>query len=127
MLKALVVHNQHHQVHAFDADLQTPASSANRNERWRAPASGGAAGGDAASMFATKDEATFNQMGNYQNALRIAQHFFRNAFVRSSHDGVQNIDRRLQAFDRVFASGTCPGKVPNRPIKPINNTDIAFS
>src|SRR6185295_12875715 len=101
MLEALLVHNQDDQVHAFDADLQSPASSANGHERRRAPAIGGTARGNAASVLAAKDKPALDQVGNHQNALRIAQYFFRNSFVRSSHDGVQNIDGVIQAFHRV--------------------------
>ena len=101
MLEALIVHDQDDQVHAFDADLQSPASSADGYERWRAPAIRCAAGGHSPSMLAAKDEPAFDQVGNNQNALRIAQYFFRNSFVRSSHDGVQNIDGVIQTFHRV--------------------------
>ncbi len=30
MLETMIVHDQHNQVHAFDADLQSPTSTANR-------------------------------------------------------------------------------------------------
>src|SRR5438477_3405504 len=102
MLESLVVHDQHDEVDTFDADLQSPASSANGDERRCAPAAGGAAGGDASTVFTTENEAALNQVGNYHHALCIAQHFFWNPFVGSRHNGMQNIDRRLQARDRIL-------------------------
>src|SRR5437879_3900806 len=55
-----------------------------------------------------KDEATLDQVGYHHDALRIAQHFFRDSFVWSRHDGVQNFDGRLQTGDRVFTTRACP-------------------
>jgi len=55
MLKALIVHDQHDEVDAFDADLQSPASAADGDERGRAPAIRGAAGGYATAVLAADD------------------------------------------------------------------------
>jgi hypothetical protein len=99
MLEALVVHDQHDQVHAFNSDLQSPTSTAYRHERGCAPAFGGTASRHAASVLATKDESTFDQVWYDEDALCIAQHFFRDAFVWGRHDGVQNIDGGVQACD----------------------------
>ena len=41
---------------------------------------------DAAAMLAAKNKSTLNQIRDYQNALCIAEHFFRNTFVRSRHN-----------------------------------------
>src|ERR1700732_13881 len=91
MLETLVVHDQHNQIHAFDSDLQSPTSAANGDERRCAPACIRTAGGDTTSMLAPKDEATFDQVWHYQDALCIAQRLLRDALVRSRHDGVQDI------------------------------------
>src|SRR5205823_10816024 len=61
MVHALFVHDQHHQVHAFHADLQAPASAGDGEECGRAPASSGAAGGHAASMLAAEYKASLYQ------------------------------------------------------------------
>ncbi len=58
MLQTTVVHDQHDQIYAFDADLQSPASTANRNECGSAPAFRRAAGGHAASVLGAEDEAS---------------------------------------------------------------------
>jgi hypothetical protein len=54
-------------------------------------------------VLAAENEASLNQVWHYQDALCVAQYFFRDAFVRSRHNGLQNIDRRLQTRDRVLA------------------------
>ncbi len=128
MLEALVVHDQHHQVYAFDADLQSPASAANGHERRRAPAVGGAARRDAASVLAAKNEPAFDQVGNHQDALRIAQHFFGNSFVRSSHDGVQNIDGRYCRRSTVSDGRCLPRpKFQTGPSNPSTTLTLFFS
>jgi hypothetical protein len=58
-------------------------------------------------VFAAKNEAALDQVWHYDDALRIAQYFFRNTFVRSSHDGLQNLNGRLQTRNRIFASRAC--------------------
>src|ERR1700730_15903234 len=110
MLETTVVHDQHNQIHAFETDLQSPTSTANRYKRGRAPAIGRAAGCYSAAMFAANNKATLDQVRNYQNALCIAQYFFRNTLIRGLHDRVQDVNGRLEAFDRVFTSGSGPGK-----------------
>src|SRR4029077_802107 len=99
--------------HAFDSDLQSPTSAANGDERWRTPACTCTAGGDTTSMLATKDEATFDQVWHYQDALCIAQHLLRDALIRSRHDGVQDFDGRLQSSICIFTSRASPPKSPN--------------
>jgi hypothetical protein len=44
-------------------------------------------------MLAPKNEAALNQVWHNKDALCIAQNFLRNAFVRSRHYGVKNVDR----------------------------------
>src|ERR1700761_8036228 len=78
MLQAAVVHDQHDEVDALNANLQSPASATDGNKCGRAPAFRGAAGSDAASVLAADNESTFNQVRYYDNALCCAQYFFRN-------------------------------------------------
>src|SRR5438094_1394763 len=54
MLETLIVHDQHHQVDAFDSDLQSPTSSTNRDEPGRTPAFSRTASGHATSVLAAK-------------------------------------------------------------------------
>ena len=108
MLEALVVHDQHNQIYTFNSDLQSGAPAANRDECRGAPTFSRTASGHATSVLATNDEATFDQIWHHQDALRIAQHFFRNSFVRRRHDRVQNIHRLLQTVNCIFASRTGP-------------------
>src|SRR5579872_2758630 len=109
MLETLVIHDQHDQIHVFDSDLQSPASAANGDECGGAPAISSTASGHTASVLATKDEATLNQVGHDENALRVAQHFFRDAFIRRGHDCVNDKYGPLQAVYRVLAGRTGPG------------------
>jgi hypothetical protein len=98
MLKTLVIHNQHDQINAFYTNLQSPAASTHRDKCRSAPTLGGAAGRDTPTVLATDDEATLYQMGNYDDALCIAHHFFFwNAFVRGLHNGVEYVRGQLHA------------------------------
>src|SRR5258708_14506693 len=106
MLQTAVIHDQHDEIYIFDADLQSPASAAHRDEGGSAPAIRRAAGRDTAPVLTTEYEATFNQIWHYDNALGIAQNFFRDAFVRCGHDGVQNSHRPLHTINGVFACRT---------------------
>src|ERR1700722_2341880 len=107
MLQATVVHDEHEEVDAFDADLQSPASAADGNECGSAPAFRRAAGGHATSVLAAKDEAALEQVRHHDDALGTAQDFFRNPFVGRRHDRLKNVYRFLQAIDGVFAIRTC--------------------
>src|SRR5208282_466579 len=98
MLQATVVHDQHNQVNVFDPDLQSPTAAANRGECGSAPAFRCAAGGHSTSVLGAKDEATFDQVGHYDDALCTVQHFFRDAFVGSRHYRLENIHGFLHAI-----------------------------
>src|ERR1700674_1864249 len=102
MLQATVVHDQHDQINAFDANLQTPAAAAHGNECGSAPAIGGAAGGHAASVLAANNEAAFDQVRYDDHALGVAQHFFRNALIGGCHNRLQNLNRIVQAVNSLF-------------------------
>src|SRR5271168_4085637 len=82
MLETLLIHYEHDQIHTFDSDLQSPATTANRHEGRCAPAIGSTTRRNATAVLATKNESTLDQVGHHQNALCAAQHFFGNAFVR---------------------------------------------
>src|SRR5205807_8708777 len=86
------------------ADLQSPASTTDGDGCWSAPASGGAAGGVAAAMFAAEHECPFDHVRNDRDALGIFKHLLRNAFVRCSHDLVQNRTGVGEAVKAVLSS-----------------------
>src|SRR5579864_5609253 len=117
VLEALFVHNQHDQIHTFDSDLQSGAPTAHRDECRGAPTIRSAAGGYATSVLAANNEAAFDQVGHYQDALGTAQYFFRNALVRRCHDRAQNFDGRLQPCNRIFASRAGPSVGSNHTHK----------
>jgi lipid-binding SYLF domain-containing protein len=71
VLKTLVVHHQHDDVDAFNANLQSPAASADGDECRRAPAFFCTACGNAAAMLSTNHEAALDQMGNHNDAFGI--------------------------------------------------------
>ena len=89
MLHALVVHDHHDQVNTFDADLRAPTAAAYGEECGSAPAFGCAAGGDAASMLAAKDESGLHQVRHHRYALGPRKHLVGNALIRRCHDFVQ--------------------------------------
>src|ERR1700730_4162272 len=97
MLEALIVHDQHDQINAFNSNLQSPTSPTNGDERGRAPAFSCAAAGHTTSMLAAKYEATLDQVWHYPDVFCIAHPLLRDPFVWSCHDGMQNFDGRLQA------------------------------
>src|SRR5579871_3171232 len=102
MLETLIVHDQHNQVHTFQADLKSSAATANCDECGCTPAFGRAAGSHSTSVFTTNDKPTFDQVGYDQDALCIVQYFFWNALVGRRHNGMNHIDRGLQPCHRIF-------------------------
>src|SRR5580704_3143028 len=105
MLQPTVVHDQHDQVDAFDADLQAPASTTNGNECGSAPAFGGAAGSDATSVLAAKDEAAFEQVWHYDDAFCTVQHVLGDTVGGRGPDRWQDFHGFLHAVDGVCAVG----------------------
>ena len=91
MLETLLIHDQHDQIHAFDSDLQSPATTANRHEGGRAPAVRCTTRGHSTAVLGAKNEAAFNQVRHHQDALCAAQHFFRDTFVRGRHNRAENL------------------------------------
>ena len=67
--------NDHDQVHSFHTDLQSPVSARNSNERRRAPAVRGAAGGYAFPSFTSEDKPAFDHVRHNGYALCVLQHF----------------------------------------------------
>src|SRR5579862_8228611 len=102
MLQTTVVHDQHDEIHAFNADLQTPAATTNGYKCGSAPAFRSAAGGHATSVLAAKDKAALEQVRHDDDAFCTAQHFFWNAFVGCRHDGLQNVHGFLHTLNCVF-------------------------
>src|SRR3954452_11997012 len=96
MLEPLIVHDQHDEVDAFEADLKSRASTADRDECRCAPAFGSTAGSDAASVLAAKNESPFDHVRHHQDAFGIAQNLFRYSFVRSCHNRVQHVNGGIQ-------------------------------
>jgi len=63
MLETLVIHDQHDQSHASNADLQTPTATANRHQPLSAPIVSGPARSYAASVLAAKNETPLIKSG----------------------------------------------------------------
>ena len=72
MLQSLLIHHQHDQVHALDANLQSPASPTHTYECRSAPAGCGATAGDPAAVLSADDKTTLDEMGYYHDALGIS-------------------------------------------------------
>ncbi len=90
LLHAFVILDNHDQVHALDANLQSPAAASDGKERWCAPSGQSATCRYASAILCTKYEATLNHVRYYRDALRVFQHFFRYAVIRRGHDLVEH-------------------------------------
>src|SRR5579884_3389176 len=88
---AFLIHDDHDQVDAFTADLQSEAAAADAKKCRRAPSLAGAAGCDALSVFTTEDESRLEQGGNHGNASRVAGDLFRNPLIRGVHNFLNNL------------------------------------
>ncbi len=71
LLHAAFILDDHDEVNAFNADLQSPASAGDGEEHWRAPAICCPAGGHATAIFSAEDKAALEQMGYNGNALCV--------------------------------------------------------
>ena len=83
LLHALVILDNHDQIYAFDADLQSPAAAGDSKERWCAPSSRSATCRYASAILGAKHKAPLDHVRNHRDALRVFQHFFRNAVIRA--------------------------------------------
>ena len=80
--------NDHDQVHSFDADLQSPVSAGNGDERGRTPAIRCTAGGDAFASFSAEDKTALDHVRHNSDALGVLQHFLGDSLIRHSHNFV---------------------------------------
>jgi hypothetical protein len=108
MLHSPLVLDDHDQINAFDADLQSPAAAGDGKERRRAPAVCGPAGGNASAILRAKDKAALDHVRHHGHALCVLQNFFRNALIRRGHDLVQHRAGMIQPVNRCFAIGSRP-------------------
>src|SRR5437899_11383272 len=101
MLQASVVHDQHDQIHAFDANLKTRACAANGDKSGSAPASLGAATADTASVLGADNDSAFDQIRDHEDALGDIQYLFWVFFVWRSYDFVDDVSCILLLFGCV--------------------------
>src|SRR5216684_3446094 len=71
LLHSLVIHDQHDQVNAFNADLKSPATATHGNKCGGAPAIRRATGGYSAAVLAAEYESDLYQMGDNGNAFGL--------------------------------------------------------
>src|SRR5580698_1120450 len=109
VLHAVFVLDDHDQVNAFDADLQSPASAGDGKECWRAPAVFSAAGCDAAAIFRAEDKAALEQVGDDGYAARMLEDFLGNASVGSRHDFMQDASGAIEPVVGCLAIRSRPG------------------
>ena len=103
-LHSFVALKNHNQIHAFDADLQSPVSASDRKERRRAPSVFGSAGGYASAVLRAKHQAALDHVRHDGNALCVLQHLLRNAIIRRGHDLVQHQGCIVEPVLHIFAS-----------------------
>src|SRR5581483_3177294 len=108
VLHALVVLEDHHQVNAFHADLQTPASTFYIKEGWSAPPMLGAASGDTAATFGSEDESALHQVRHNGNAFSVIDNFLGNALVWRGHHLAQHVSRLGEAVINILLGLVCP-------------------
>jgi hypothetical protein len=102
MLHSVIVLNDHDEIDAFNTDLETPAATADGEERRSAPAISGTAGSNAFAAFSAEDESAFDHVGDNSDALCVVENFFGDAFVRSGHNFVQYGSGMLKAIGSCF-------------------------
>src|SRR5271157_303063 len=105
-LHTLVIHEQHDKIDGLAASLEAKIASTDRNECWRTPSMGRAAGNHTASMLSADDEYALPHAWHHSDALSAIQHFFRDALVRRHHDLMQHDASILQACGAVLQSGS---------------------
>ena len=109
-LHSTVALDNHYQVDAFHTDLKTPASSADGEERRRAPAFCCAAGGDTFAALCAEHKSALNQVGHDSDAFSVIEHLFWNAFVRRGHHFVKYRSGMLETVCSGFTCGVSPGE-----------------
>jgi hypothetical protein len=80
MLHPFVALENHDQIHAFDADLQSPVAASDGKERRRTPSVFCTASCYALAILAAKHEAGLAPMGKDGHALCAFEHIWRYAF-----------------------------------------------
>ena len=111
-LHAFFILNDHDQVYSFDADLQSPVTTRNGDERGRTPAVRRAAGGDTFAAFTAEDKTAFDHVWHNRYALGVLQHFLRNSLVGHLHNFVQDSGGVSQLFGGIFPRRVCPAHRP---------------
>src|SRR4051794_14518145 len=95
LLHSLVIHDEHDEVNAFNANLQSPASATDGDECRRAPAVGCAARRNATAMLPAENKSTLYQMRHNGNAFGLAKDLFWNSLVWGIGNLGQNFRRLL--------------------------------
>src|ERR1700678_725918 len=81
VIHSLVALNHHHQIDAFDTDLQSPTAAGDGEERRCAPTARCAARRNAPAILGSENKAALQQMRHNGNALCMIQDFLRNALI----------------------------------------------
>src|ERR1700690_1273667 len=89
-LHGFVILKDHDNIDSFHADLQSPASTRNRDERRCTPAIRRAASGYAFATLGSKNKPTLNHVRYNGHALCMLQYFFRDSLVGHPHNFVQH-------------------------------------
>jgi hypothetical protein len=110
MLHAPISLENHYEIDAFDADLESPASTADGEECGRAPSCPSAASCNAFAAFRTDYETALHHVGHYGDASCVFEDFFWNAFVGSGHYFMQDSAGMLKPIDTCLARGVCQAK-----------------
>src|SRR5438034_8578005 len=80
---AILIHDQHNQVHRLSADLQSNAAALHGEKGRRAPSLGRTAAGHTATITGAYNKSSLEHGRNYSRALGRPEHFFRHALLRS--------------------------------------------
>src|SRR5690242_12430225 len=104
LLHAFFVLDDHDQIYAFEADLQSPASACHAKEGRSTPSFSGPTRCDTSSMPPSKHETAFDHVRDYRDTSCVFQNLFRNSTVGSGHDRIEDGPGIRQSIPRGFSS-----------------------
>src|SRR5258708_5202037 len=114
MLHAVVIHDQHYQIHGLSADLKTNAAARHHEECRSAPTFWRAATGQSTAVFRSHDEAALQHRRHNRDALGRSQYLSRDAFIVRTLNLIQTLGRGLSTIGAVGFFGQIVGRPTNR-------------
>src|SRR6185369_5640024 len=109
MLHALFILDDHHEINAFYANLQSPATAGDCEECGGTPtAACRAACCHTLAALRAKHETALDHVRHDGDTFRVIKHLVGNSFVWSGHDFVHHFRGVIQPIDSFLAIVICP-------------------